>query len=156
MKEELLQELKKEIKNKKIEILYKKACNETAKSLENNLYVKEYLKLCGIKSAVNNNIEEFNLLEEFNKFKERINPDETNKIFNYCGTYLDGTQEIRLYHDLEQKGMRQVPTEDAEKFEKENIIINTEYSKATLEFIRDVLNHSQEEAVTNIKKKYIK
>lgn len=146
MREDLLTELKMKLED------IKRRNNEynnkvkRIRELQKDSYVKEYIKLTGLKAddlkLIRSSDKE--IIESFYYgYLHKIKEDDTNGIFVYLGTYaysseidiVHGSSDIRvnydshsanyrLYQDIEYSFSRQVLISECEQFEREHTILN--------------------------------
>lgn len=165
MKEEIFRQFKQELEERKTEIALHNAKIEAARVLENDSKVKKYLELCGVKSAIKSSKLVFDRDGEFFRFIERMNLDDTNGLYVYCGTFnsessvyfLERDSEnavCREYRDIEKPSSIKIPIEKCEEFEKNNKVLDTTIYDATEGFLDIALKTSQQEAVNELCKRY--
>ena len=181
MKEELLNEIKEEYNKKKEEL---KEYNDKVlrvRTLKNNKFVKEYIKLVGDNNKYKyKNKNDIDIVGEiYQKYLSRIKEDETNNIYFYLGTYRyyyrydidkggvdkrvrynDPLADYRLYWNIEGMLPIKVEKDRFDEFDKENTIITTYYKSnkdyffIQKEFFTESIKNNQEEAKKILKKKY--
>lgn len=183
MKEEILEQIKKEykeLKETKKELESKKS---RIKELEENEFVKEYLKL--YHELYELSIKKDMYLPEDTLFRSVIDKNtkdikETNKIYVYIGTYKDSCEidimcprdekvkysdkraKFRIYRDLEKINEEIIiPIKECKDFERNNTVIILKTSLPELkiydvqeEFLKDAIETNQQEAVQRVLKKY--
>ncbi len=176
MKEELLEELKKEFINKKREIERYNANVRRVKELEKDDNVKEFLKRTGLKENLSyirkSDIDIIGGIKDSYIYKNGKN--NTNKIYFYYGTFVENKDggigyqvnyrnkyaKTRLYYDIENMWPIQVGIEESKEFEANNTIIGTHYGSRMdvnyiqKEFLLEAVEHGQEVAKAKILKKY--
>ena len=183
MKEELLQQMKEELEERKKEIALHNEKAKRIKELLKDPKVKEYIKLMNLGTPMLKQIKKTDeeiISSFYSKYTYRIKENETNKIFVYLGTYKyskdydichytpdiqvdydSDKADYRLYQDLEDSSSKLIPIKQCEQFEKENIIIipNTRYRRKEYydirqEFFIKAIKKDQESAKKLVLKKY--
>ena len=175
MPKELFEKLKEYLEKERIDVAVYNANIEAAKMLESLSKVQEYLRLCGVKSAVPKQ-KDFNKYSAFAKFIEENDIKDTNDLIVYCGTYIaDGYYDVenlkyerrytridrneenatcREYWDIEKKNPIIVPIELCEEFESTHKVISLSLEGARRKFLDMSLQSNQEEATKELYKRY--
>lgn len=184
MKEETLNEIRREVqelKRKNEEINRK---NRRIQELERDSKVREYLRLRGIKEQkIKEHLEtdEESLVKKvYYRYLHSINENDTNKIYAYLGTYksshetdiehgsndirvdyLDPKAEYRIFQDIEQDTQITIPISKCIDFESTHKIIYLEgyrlwgkYYNIQKEFFTASVKSNQEKACELILRKY--
>lgn len=184
MKEETLNEIRREVKElkRKNEEINRK--NRRILELEQDIRVREYLRLREIKSLrLKEHLEtdEESLIEKvYYKAIRSINESDTNKIYVYLGTYKssyetdiehgnndirvdynDTSAEYRMFQDIELDNQIILPIGKCKEFESSNKIIYLsgyrlwgKYYNIQKEFFVNAVKSNQEEACKLILRKY--
>lgn len=179
MKEATLLMIKEEIEKEKEKIRRHNNDAKKVSELLNSEDVKEYFRLVDEEPTIleYKDDDEGNIIKNvFSRFIYKIDSSDTNGIFVYRGTYKvgdycdiehgpsdyivgrnDPSATHRKYWDLEVYHAIDIPIKECDEFEKTHIIIfgkGAHYYKIRQEFITEVIEKGQAEAVKVIKKKY--
>ncbi len=184
MKEETLNEIRREVKElkRKNEEINRKS--RRIQELEQDIKVREYLRLRGVKEIrIKEHLEtdEDTLVTKvYYKHLRNINENDTNKIYAYLGTYkssyetdiehgssdirvdyLDPKAEYRIFQDLEQDTQITIPISKCIEFESTHKIIYLKgyrlwgkYYNIQKEFFTVSVKSNQEKASELILRKY--
>ena len=109
-----------------------------------------------------------------NKYSQGIDSEDTNRIYVFINSFkvINGSPyyfneefdfyDYKTYHDIEKRNDEQIPKNQFKKFEKKSIILKAPdnmdrelfYKKVQLEFYKELLKGSQEDAKKKILEKY--
>lgn len=180
MKEEVLQEIKKELLLKKEEV---ELFNKTSKrifELQQDPAVREYESLIKSISGFPRilSFDETNVLRGiYNRFSNTVNENESNGIYVYLGSYYKANDSKigdivdynspnvthREYQDIERINSIFVSVDKSGDFESKNTVIKPmtfskrqEFYKIQDDFLVESVNHGQEYAKRYILSKYRK
>lgn len=182
MKEELLNELKKEFEQKKKQVIEYNQKVKRIKELAKTPEVKEYLYLCNqVDGMKEQKMQDRDITSSiYHNYLYRIDKDETNGIYVYRGTYrisdeidiVHGARDIRVnyhsslayyrqYYDIEQIEPINIPINQCEQFEKEHTILYLDYFGRKFytiqeEFFTKAITKNQDVARKYILRKYRK
>lgn len=160
MKKEKLDELRNKLISAKNELNDK---GRRIKELENTLEVKEYLLLRNLQKAdlTKYKLSEEDFISKLLLYRFFADDNETNNIY-YSNdfVYQSNIGEVNnleyLYTNIENGHEEFVKEDKIDEFENNHIILDTEvgYYKVCSEFILDMVNTNEEDAVKRIIKKY--
>ena len=160
MKKEKLDELRNKLTSAKNELNDK---GKRIKELENTLEVKEYLLLRNLQKAdlTKYKLSEEDFISKLLLYRFFVDDNETNNINNSNDfVYQSNIGEVNnleyLYTNIENGHEEFVKEDKIDEFENNHIILDTEvgYYKVCSEFILDMVNTNEEDAVKRIIKKY--
>ena len=161
MTEELLENIRENVNKKKEQIEDYNDKLKRLKELEEKEDVKEYMQLKNLSKSFffERKVGDEVYYNAFNACRDKEGVSVTNGIylFLYSRHYLNRFKrsEYRCYMNIENFEETLVTEENFEKFEKEHIVIyNEELVTIQKEFLKEAVEHSQEEAVKVISKKY--
>ena len=160
MKKEKLDELRNKLISAKNELNDK---GKRIRELENTLEVKEYLLLRNLQKAdlTKYKLSEEDFISKLLLYRFFADDNETNNIY-YSNdfVYQSNIGEVNnleyLYTNIENGHEEFVKEDKIDEFENNHIILDTEvgYYKVCSEFILDMVNTNEEDAVKRIIKKY--
>ncbi len=185
MKEELLKEIREEVKGIKEKMEEHNADIKRVKELEKDPHVKEYITLM---RKLDNNVKKTEYSEAeiiasiYRKYISQIEDIDTNEIYVYLGTYTssseidivhgandirvrydDPSADYRIYWNIEQSFAENIFLPQCKEFEETHVILNPSgyfkreaFYKIQQEFFVKAAQVNQKAAAKSLLKKYPK